>query len=142
MDRYSLSFEDVLRKYECQIILDSVKATDFFRMVERLGVIQSSKRGDIKYLLDEYQPLDENDLSRPLANKVIEAYTTNAQKQGPNLDASVEEVGAMVERKKLSETYFKISELKYDFDYFERNILPELELTVLKLIAKYCQQNK
>jgi hypothetical protein len=54
----------------------------------------------------------------------------------------VEEVGAMVERKKLSETYFKISELKYDFDYFERNILPELELTVLKLIATYCQQNK
>ena len=48
------TLHDVLRKYGVDILLDTVKATDFCRMLERFGVIVSSKNSDSRYLFEEY----------------------------------------------------------------------------------------
>ena len=63
-------FLDILHSYDVEPLpypwnkeLDkkAVKAKDFCRMLERMGVIQSCKKQDTKYLFNEYGFIPEDD---------------------------------------------------------------------------------
>jgi len=42
----------------------------------------------------------------------------------------------------LDNTYFKISEIEADFEYFNEKVIPKIETTVMKMIAWYCMTTK
>ena len=56
---------DIIKKY-CDIQdREEVNAAEFCKMLEKLGIILSSSRDDVKYFMDEYahqKPFDASDL--------------------------------------------------------------------------------
>jgi hypothetical protein len=122
-----------------------VNAMDFARLMERLGVIQSSKKQDTKFIFEEYgidgEASDEEEQKNN--NQGPKEADANARHEDPATSKFQQPPGAALnqaaEAKRRAKVYFRIPEIEADFTYFEEVIIPELEEQVLIWIGRYLQ---
>lgn len=98
-------------------------------MLEKLGVIQSSKSEETKQFIEEYGIFEEDE-----ENTVIPILDNNKQDSSNNQASQIEkdeekvakemreaEKKKELQKKKLETTYFRIEEIKRDFEEFIKN---------------------
>jgi len=117
-----------------------VNAVDFAILMERFGVIRSSKKQDTKFIFEEYghdgEASDEEEQKKN--NQGPKDAGANAGNEDPA--ASKFQQLNQAEAKRRAKVYFRIPEIEADFTYFEEVIIPELEEQVLIWIGRYLQE--
>jgi len=118
MQKFDLSFIQLIKQYGISVNANNqVGASEFIQMSERLGIFRSTHKDDTQYLYEEYGQFDEQ-ADKPFLEKRDE------RGQG---GVPAHKINEQLEDQKRAETYFLLQEIETDFNFFEKEIIPEVE---------------
>lgn len=144
---------------------DQISCINFFRMIEKLGIIDAGKMQDIEYLFEEYAQWDETLVRQTIKessnknkkekaaemldklklglNRAVDERMGGSKDEVEDEDLEEEnrQLKSLKEKKiKIKMSFITIKELQDDYVKFETDFFPMIDNAVLFEIDKYCKQ--